>query len=513
TMKETRARKHSQIQITPPENFTHVTHVDRSDTVACLVDALQTPVRPIDGHGWPETVPLPRKATGPSLGRGSMPRSALSPSTFSSSAWNIAGSGTVSGGTVSGGTVSSAGYGTWNAGVKRQIAHRRSNLPNFAADLLVPKSRAPDVPTTPCSSPADGRFLSAPRHARSASASNDDVHALGRDTHYVNVKPFGQVYHDPHGHYKYAENDGYVKPYSVIKPQPPPHASPTSPKGRASTVHVHEQIAVTFRPPREEAPPPPRDSHHETDASTFIAAPNRITVELTRPTDLFGPGPGLGLGLGALGAGSIGIDDVVPLPCPGSLDSGVSEPPFPAPATAATEEAPAPSSISPEEVNDYLARLRVFYSDLKDSNQLDSEGVIHRLNVLKPAAEIILADLMDSRKKRPAPGPPVGNGASSGASPASADDAVTPTAARPVPKPRTTKPSASSPTGAAAGAADPATPTPAAAAAVLQDRFNALPEAAVQLDPTSLKLSPEHSQLARVMPSDDEDDDEECTRL
>lgn len=47
-------------------------------------------------------------------------------------------------------------------------------------------------------------------------------------------------------------------------------------------------------------------------ALQFIAAPDRITIQLARPTDLFGPGPGLGLGLGALGSGSgtIGIDDV-----------------------------------------------------------------------------------------------------------------------------------------------------------------------------------------------------------
>ncbi|KAF8358331.1 hypothetical protein PRIPAC_93326 [Pristionchus pacificus] len=522
-MKETKVHKKKMPEITPPANFTVISHVDRRDTVDSLVNALQTPVVPLSSHGYfPESLPLPRKATGGSyasgapsgggtLGRGSaprgqIPRTPLTPSLFSSSTSNLHRD-----------TVSS-GYGTWNAGAKGKI--KRGML--STADFLVPKSQAPQVPSPSSPSPqSDGRYLSAgARHARSVSASNDDVslHTLG----YVNVKPFGQPYIDPHATYTHAENDGYLKPYTVLKPNPPPHRpTSSSPKGRSSTVHVHQEIDVIFRPPREVAPPPPRDSHHETDSTTFIAAPDRITIQLARPTDLFGPGPGLGLGLGALGSGSgtIGIDDVVPLPCPGSLDSGVSEPPFPAPAP---QPDPAPhKSISPEEVKEYLHKLRDYYSDLKDRDQLDSEGYILRENLLKPAAEQILADLqgMESHKKRPAPAPPVNGGASHashaplGASPAPCEDAVTPTAStRPVPKPRTTKPSS----GASASSSGAATPVGDAAAAAptfaAPAAPAALPEAAVQLNPATLKLAPAYSQLTKVLPSDD-DDDEEMTRL
>ncbi|GMT18282.1 hypothetical protein PFISCL1PPCAC_9579, partial [Pristionchus fissidentatus] len=182
---------------------------------------------------------------------------------------------------------------------------------------------------------------------------------------------------------------------------PSHRASPSPTKDRASTTSaLHQTIHVVLRPPREVAPPPPRDSHHETNSDTLVAAPERITLHLDRPTDLFGA-PG---GLGGLGLGTIGIDDVVPLPCPGSLDSGVSEPPFEAPAP---QPEAAPTSISPEEVKVYLERLRSFYCELKDSDQLDTAGFVERENLLRPAAEILLADMEATRKKRPAPPPPV----------------------------------------------------------------------------------------------------------
>ncbi|GMR39972.1 hypothetical protein PMAYCL1PPCAC_10167, partial [Pristionchus mayeri] len=358
------------------------------------------------------------------------------------------------------------------------------------------------------------------------SASNEDVSRL-YTTGYVNVKPLVHHHPDPFEHYTHVENDGYMSPYVSIQP-PPASPRPTSyTKGRASTVHVHQEtdVHVVLRPPREVAPPPPRDSRHDTDENTHISAPERITIQLDRPNDLFGPGPGLGLGGLGLGLGSIGIDDVVPIPCPGSLDSGVSEPPFPAP--VAQPETTRHTSVSPEDLvrnfNELREQIISCYSDLKDADQLDTAGILLRQEILKPAADIILRDLTEmeaaARKKRPAPAPPVNGVQPQPAAPA-ADD-VTPTA-RPVPKPRTTKPIAylrplqpsTAASGSSSGAATPVGDVAAApSAAELEARFNALPESAVQLDPTTLKLSPEHSQLAKVLPSEDEDDDEVMTRL
>ncbi|GMT18283.1 hypothetical protein PFISCL1PPCAC_9580, partial [Pristionchus fissidentatus] len=207
-------------EISMPSDFQQITHIDRSATVDELVNALQGRVTPVYS-GCPDSVPLPRKASAGTYGRGT-PTPTFKPMTPAISSPNIHHD-----------TVSS-GHGTWNTGRGKYIKRREKMSNNL---FLVPQSQAPEAPggrSPGARSPSigqDGGGFPSPisaKHGRSVSTSNEGGSSIQRQhEHYVNVKEFGHARpeardrrdtYDPHSHYTYAANDGYLaSPYSVLK--------------------------------------------------------------------------------------------------------------------------------------------------------------------------------------------------------------------------------------------------------------------------------------------------------